>query len=98
MLLCDHHFIDIDECALDLDTCHMNALCNNTIGSYNCTCDDGYEGNGVLCQSKENTSIRTYSMVDSLFVQISMNVWIFSMFATLMPCAMTLRGVIAVTA
>ena len=29
--------------------CDENAACNDTIGSYNCTCLDGFEGNGFNC-------------------------------------------------
>ena len=31
-------------------TCHVNATCNNTIGSYQCKCVAGYAGNGVNCE------------------------------------------------
>jgi len=27
----------------------MNAICENTIGSRNCTCNDGFSGNGTNC-------------------------------------------------
>ena len=37
--------LDIDECSLEND-CHLDATCNNTKGSYNCTCKDGFEGDG----------------------------------------------------
>jgi len=33
-------FVDIDECARELDTCHEMSNCNNLIGSFECTCDD----------------------------------------------------------
>ena len=36
---------DIDECSLEND-CHLDGTCNNTKGSYNCTCKDGFEGDG----------------------------------------------------
>ena len=37
----------MDECADNLESpCHVDAYCDNTIGSYNCTCYDGYSGNG----------------------------------------------------
>ena len=37
---------DIDECALEIDTCHDNASCYNQGGGYTCICNDGYAGNG----------------------------------------------------
>ena len=40
---------DIDEC--NTNPCHPNATCNNTGGSYICTCDTGYTGNGTTCRS-----------------------------------------------
>ena len=40
---------DIDECAKEIDNCHMDADCSNTDGSFNCTCQDGYKGNGTNC-------------------------------------------------
>ena len=41
---------DIDECANDtLNNCSPNATCTNTNGSYTCTCDTGYVGDGFIC-------------------------------------------------
>lgn len=40
---------DINECERDPTACDENALCNNTDGSYNCTCKDGFLGNGINC-------------------------------------------------
>ena len=42
-------FLDVDECDLGTDECADLATCDNTAGSYDCTCFDGYEGNGVTC-------------------------------------------------
>ena len=42
---------DIDECTVDPDLCNYGS-CNNTLGSYFCTCHLGYTGN--LCQSEIN--------------------------------------------
>ncbi|KAL9950782.1 hypothetical protein ACROYT_G043342 [Oculina patagonica] len=43
---------DFDECqAPHLNECHEKAKCTNTLGSYNCTCIDGYYGDGFLCQA-----------------------------------------------
>ena len=47
---------DIDECALGTDNCSDNANCSDTIGSYDCTCRTGFDGNGILCEGIINTS------------------------------------------
>ena len=45
--------IDINECKEGLDGCHVNAICNNTEGSYNCTCKPGFIGDGQnSCRGK----------------------------------------------
>ena len=42
-------YLDIDECAEGSHECSANAVCNNTKGSYNCTCNPGYYGDGRSC-------------------------------------------------
>ena len=32
-----------------LSPCHSNATCNNTDGSYTCTCNFAYSGDGFTC-------------------------------------------------
>ena len=45
--------IDIDECAnATTNNCDSNANCTNTPGSFTCTCNQGYTGNGTTCYSK----------------------------------------------
>ena len=39
---------DIDECLFE-KTCHSNATCSNTLGSFICACKAGYTGNGHNC-------------------------------------------------
>ena len=34
--------MDVDECATNTDDCHENAICTNTIGSFECACKNGY--------------------------------------------------------
>ena len=43
-------FSDINEC--DTDPCENSGSCNNTVGSFTCTCVAGYEG--ATCQSGKN--------------------------------------------
>ena len=43
---------DIVECDLGLDVCHQNALCRDTIGSFECTCEDGFVGDGINCSGE----------------------------------------------
>ena len=40
---------DINECELNPPPCDVNADCNNTIGSFTCECNYGYNGDGMLC-------------------------------------------------
>ena len=38
--------LDIDECAFKIDNCSVYEICNNTEGSFNCSCKDRSQGNG----------------------------------------------------
>ncbi len=42
-------FLDINECNDDMDNCDPNAECINTLGSFTCSCNQGYSGDGVSC-------------------------------------------------
>ena len=35
--------LDIDECKYELDNCAWNKICHNTIGSFECLCQDGFK-------------------------------------------------------
>ena len=41
--------LDINECT-GTNNCNVNAECTNNPGSYACTCNSGYTGNGVDCE------------------------------------------------
>lgn len=41
--------VDVNECTEATDNCHDDATCTNTKGSFACTCNQGYSGNGVSC-------------------------------------------------
>ena len=45
-------FPDINECSTNAHGCGVNAVCNNTIGSYTCGCKTGYSGDGRTCTGK----------------------------------------------
>lgn len=52
IVLCNFQYLsvlDINECGSG-SSCHANAFCTNTEGSYNCQCVDGYRGNGMVCK------------------------------------------------
>ena len=41
---------DINECiSTDLNSCAEQAACTNSDGSFICTCDIGYTGDGMTC-------------------------------------------------
>lgn len=44
--------VDMDECALGSD-CDENANCQNTDGSYTCTCLYPFTGDGKSCTGKQ---------------------------------------------
>ena len=42
---------DIDDPTYGQNNCHEDAACTNVVGDYNCTCNDGYTGNGFQCSN-----------------------------------------------
>ena len=49
-------FVDRDEC---LDSpCDGNATCQNTPGSFVCTCNEGFTGSGLECQGMVYTHLK----------------------------------------
>ncbi len=41
-----------DECELGIDTCDPNAECVDLTEGFDCVCNPGFTGDGVLCLSK----------------------------------------------
>ena len=46
---------DVNECEAGTSDCDDNADCENTEGSYNCSCNTGFTGNGTNCRGKKKT-------------------------------------------
>ena len=49
---------DVDPCSGD--PCHENATCTGAEGSYTCSCNDGWTGDGYTC-----SLIREYDMLSN---------------------------------
>ena len=50
---CDNFFYlipDVNECDINANDCATDATCVNTNGSFTCACNQGFEGDGTLCQ------------------------------------------------
>ena len=54
--------IDIDECKGSNKVCDENANCSNTVGFYNCTCNEGFTGDGHTCSGKIVTDMPRYNV------------------------------------
>ena len=45
---------DINECEDDAqNNCHANASCTNTVPGFICECNDGFTGDGTMCDGKK---------------------------------------------
>lgn len=49
---CSNLFLDFNECTAYAFTCDVNAACQNTVGSFACSCTTGYTGDGQTCNGK----------------------------------------------
>ena len=59
-------FTDVDECILGTHNCDMNANCTNSVGSFNCTCREGFEGDGLVCTGTIIMKVNPICMVTML--------------------------------
>ena len=65
---------DIDECTAEIDNCHENATCNSTSGSFECTCNAGFDGDGVNCTSKTNYAVMIEEKFNHVFSTADPNI------------------------
>ena len=50
----------MNECTEGNHSCDINAICTDTAELYNCTCKEGYSGDGKHCNGKSyNISCRS---------------------------------------
>lgn len=66
--------LDVNECADGTHTCHSNATCTNTDGSYSCACKVGFSGNGSNCTgtlTRANMQTFSFYVVDFSFAHDS---------------------------
>ena len=54
--------LDFDECSLGSHDCSADAYCSNTVGSFTCTCNRGFVGDGKTCLSKKR-KFYTYNAI-----------------------------------
>jgi len=50
---------EVDECSQGLATCDTHATCTNTVGSYTCSCNSGYSGDGRVCNDVDECTAGT---------------------------------------
>ena len=60
--------LDLDECCASVHHCDVNANCQNTPGSYLCSCKNGFIGDGRTCTGTykiyENRGNQTVTILD----------------------------------
>ncbi|XP_073252205.1 uncharacterized protein [Porites lutea] len=54
-------FKDLDECTTGSHSCDVNSVCQNTVGSYKCSCNAGYTGDGKPCNDIDECSTSSHS-------------------------------------
>ena len=65
---------DLNECFLETHNCNEHATCTNSIGSFECTCNEGFSGNGTTCEDNDECSTGGYFL---LFINDKLSFMIF---------------------
>ena len=58
----------MDECLSS--PCDANAICQNTIGSFTCTCNAGFTGDGLSCTGKIKNLVNDTTFTSCHFYSI----------------------------
>ena len=45
--------VEVNECDDGNHNCHSEAACTDTVASFTCSCNQGYSGDGVLCEGNK---------------------------------------------
>ena len=53
-----------------MNDCYRNASCVNTQGSYNCSCNSTYIGNGFICEGK-SIIFRLRNLIIYVFLNVT---------------------------
>ena len=93
---CVIYCADIDECERGRDDCHEYATCNNTIGSYYCTCNEGLTGDGINCIG-ENMAMYTVHF-GFVIVCVSVHVYLSLILGIQALYIITISGILMPTA
>ena len=48
---------DVNECMEGTHDCHPQATCQNAEGSFTCSCNPGFTGNGSSCTGKSSINL-----------------------------------------
>ena len=67
-VVCLMLFVDDDECLKTPPVCDINANCKNTLGSYLCSCKEGFKGDGNTCQGKIKRNMEPYGKHHMLLI------------------------------
>ena len=69
--LSSFHLLDVNEC-IESNDCYSGAICRNLPGSYNCSCPEGYEGDGkkdgTKCHPKSSSNSNSNSRAQIILI------------------------------
>ena len=60
MVIIIYDDIDINECTTNNGGCSADANCSNTVGSFTCTCHNGFTGDGFNCTGESDFEYPEY--------------------------------------